>query len=97
MATTNKSQIKEMSCLDPLQSGGGLCDTLWHIKALGGTDFGIDQPLLEVSQGRPEPLLHQAFLILTLLGCSQAETGGEERCEGGQTKQEMKGLYAQIG
>lgn len=75
MSTLN-SWEKEISYLDPLQSGGGLGDTLWHIKAFGGADFGVDQPLLEVSQGCTEPLLQQALLILTLPGCTKTEAGG---------------------
>lgn len=71
---------KDISYLDPLQSGGGLCHTLRHVEAFGGADFGVDQPLLEVSQSGAEPLLQQAFLILTLPGCPEAETGGRERC-----------------
>ena len=52
-----KSLKRDISYLDSLQRGGGLWDSLWHIKAFGGTDFGIDQPLLEVPQSRTEPLL----------------------------------------
>lgn len=71
---------KDISYLDPLQSGGGLCHTLRHVEAFGGADFGIDQPLLEVSQSGAEPLLQQAFLILTFPGCPEAETSRRERC-----------------
>lgn len=70
---------KDIPYLDPLQRGGGLSDALWHIKAFGGADFGIDQPLLEVSQGRTKPLLQQTLLILTLPGRTKAEAGGKEK------------------
>lgn len=80
MSTVNKSRGKDISYLDPLQTSGGLSNALWHIKAFGGADFGVDQPLLEVSQGCTEPLLQQALLILTLPGCTKAEaTEGKER------------------
>lgn len=75
----NKSWEKDVSYLDSLQSSGGLGDTLWHIEAFGGTDFGIDQPLLEVSKSCTEPLLQQALLILTLPGCTKTETGGKRK------------------
>lgn len=74
MSTVNKSCANDLSYLDPLQSSGSLGNTLWHIKAFGGTDFGVDQPLLEISQGCTEPLLQQAFLVLTLSGCTKTET-----------------------
>lgn len=69
---------KHTSYLDSLQGCGSFCNTLWHIKAFGRADFGIDQPLLEVSQGGTETLLQQTLLILTLPGCPEAETGGEQ-------------------
>lgn len=37
--------------LNLLQTRGGLTEILRHIKALGRVDLGIDQPLLEVSEG----------------------------------------------
>lgn len=71
----NKSRAHDLSYLDPLQSRGGVCNTLRHIEAFGGTDFGVDQPLLEISQRCAEPLLQQALLVLTLSGGSKAQTG----------------------
>lgn len=65
--------------LNPLQSRGGLCDSLWHIKAFGSADFGIDQPLLEVSKGCTKPLLQQALLILTFPGCTKTQTAGKKK------------------
>lgn len=65
---------KHISHLDSLQSIWDLCNILWHVKAFGSADFSIDQPLLEISQGNAEPLLQQTLLILTLPGCSKAET-----------------------
>lgn len=79
MSTVNKSFANDLSYLDPLQSGGSLGNTLWHIEAFGGTDFGVDQPLLEISQGCTEPLLQQALLVLTLSGCTKTETGEQEK------------------
>lgn len=79
VSIVNKSCAKDMSYLDPLQSGGGLWDTLWHIEAFGGTDFGVDQPLLEISQGCTKPLLQQALLVLTLSGCTKTETGEQDK------------------
>lgn len=70
-----------MSYLYSLQSGGGLRDSLWHIEAFGRTDFGVDQPLLEVPEGGTEPLLQQALLILTLPGRTETETAGNKRKE----------------
>lgn len=65
---------ENISHLDPLQSIWDLWNILWHVKTFGSADFSIDQPLLEVSQGCTEPLLQQTLLILTLPGCSKAET-----------------------
>lgn len=65
--------------MDLLQGGGRLGDSLRDIEAFGGADFGIDQPLLEVSQSSTKPLLQQALLVLTLPGCTEAETVGEEQ------------------
>lgn len=73
-------KVKTLCYLYSLQRGRGLGDTLWHIEAFGGADFGVDQPLLEVSQRRTEPLLQQALLVLTLPGCAEAETGGGGVC-----------------
>lgn len=74
-----RNSLREVvSYLDPLQGGGRLGDALWHIKALGGADLGVDQPLLEVSQGCAEPLLQQALLVLTLPGRTEAEAGSGE-------------------
>lgn len=64
--------------LDPLQSVWGLCYILWHVETFGSADLGIDQPLLEISQGCAEPLLQQTLLILTLPGCPEAETAETE-------------------
>lgn len=79
---------KELSYLDPLQSGGSLGNILWHIETFGGTDLGVDQPLLEISQGCTEPLLQQALLVLTLSGCTKTETGEQE------TKHEFSKLFS---
>lgn len=65
------------SYLDPLQSGGGLGHILRHVEAFGRADFGVDQPLLEVSERGAEPLLQQALLVLALPGRPEAEAGGE--------------------
>lgn len=78
--------------MNPLQSGDGLGDTLWHIKAFGCADFGIDQPLLKVSQGCTELLLQQALLILTLPGCTktQAVLGKREFCVAGEINEDRQ-------
>ena len=65
-----------LSHLDPLQSSGGLCDALRHVKALGGADLGVDQPLLEVPESGTEPLLQQTLFVLAFPGRPQTQTGG---------------------
>lgn len=71
--------VEDASYLDPLQSGGGLGYILRHVEAFGGADFGVDQPLLEVSECGAEPLLQQALLVLALPRRPEAEAGGERR------------------
>lgn len=78
ISTSLDKKEKKIFYLDPLQSVWGLCYILWHVEAFGSADFGIDQPLLEISQGCAEPLLQQTLLILTLPGCPKAETAETE-------------------
>lgn len=70
--------VQKKSYLDPLQSGGGLGHILRHVEAFGRADLGVDQPLLEVSEGGAEPLLQQPLLVLALPGRPEAEAGGAQ-------------------
>ena len=60
---------------------------MWHVKALGGADLGVDQPLLEVPEGGSELLLQQTLLVLTLPGRAQAQTGGGGEVERWRNKE----------
>lgn len=62
------------SYLDFLEAGGGLAEVLRHIEALGSVDLGIDQPLLELSEGRAEALVQLLLLTLAPPGGLEAET-----------------------
>ena len=63
------------SYLDLLEAGGRLTEVLRHVEALGGVDLGVDQPLLELSEGRAEALVQQLLLTLASPGGLEAETG----------------------
>lgn len=62
-----------------LQAGGGLTEVLRHIKALGCVDFGIDQPLLELSESATELLLQKLLFVLGFSGGLQAQPRREKR------------------
>lgn len=60
-----------------------------HVEAFGRADLGVDQPLLEVSEGGAEPLLQQPLLVLALTGRPEAEAGGTQE-EGRRRKEGRK-------
>lgn len=57
-----------MLYLNLQQASRRLVEILRNIKTLGGVDPGVDQPLLELSEGRAKRLFQQLHFALALPG-----------------------------
>lgn len=79
--------------LNLLQARRGLTEILRSVKALGRVDLGVDQPLLELSEGWTKALLKQLLFALALPGCLETQTRDKS---GKQNQQFNQFVYPQI-